>query len=168
MYADYTDYQNFYGMKRLQEADFMQFAIKAQKILDHYTTGVDNVKKLKIAFPTDEDSVLYVKACFCDITDMLYEISEAEKMAGLARGFESTADGIRGKVITSRSAGNESISYSASGGTQAATEMDKAVADPDAKARMINDVVTRYLSGVTDANGVNLMYMGRYPCIRTP
>lgn len=164
MYADYTDYQGIYGTERLQEAYFQPFAIEAQRIMDRYTTGVDNVRKLKVAFPTDEDTVLYVKACFCRLVDTLYEISEAERLASLARGYEVTSEGIRGKVISSRSAGNESISYGTAGGSGAASSaMDKAVTDLQERNRLISQIITEHLSGQTDANGVNLLYMGRYP-----
>ena len=163
MYADYTDYQNFYGMDRLQEADFPRFAVKAQILMDQYTTGVDNVRKLSVAFPTDEDTVFYIKVCFCEVTDILYEISEAERLANLARGYEVTSEGIRGKVISSRSAGNESVSYGTTSSNGSATAMDKAISDLSERDRMIGNTIRRYLSGRTDANGVNLMYMGRYP-----
>ena len=63
----------------------------------------------------------------------------------------------------SRSAGNESISYSGAGDLAKSSSIAAAVADPQAREKLYRDTVTDYLSGVQDANGVNLLYMGRYP-----
>lgn len=162
MYADYTDYITFYGTDRLPEAEFAPLALKAERTLDLYTTGVDDVRKLEIAFPQRIKDAAMVRACFCEIVDMLYVIGQAEKAAEQARGYESVDGALRGKVISSRSAGNESISYSASGsGNQ--TAIEKAIASESERARAIDGIVRTYLSGVKDANGVNLMFMGRYP-----
>lgn len=165
-YADYSDYQHIYGMDRLQEADFFVYAMKASRILDLYTTGVDNVRKLKVAYPTDEETADIVKACFCEVVDTLYQVDKAEKMAETARGYEMTAQGMQGKVVSSRSAGNESISYASGTSSGATTAVDQAISDPLARARLMHDIVTGYLRGLTDANGVNLLYMGSYPRVR--
>ena len=62
-------------------------------------------------------------------------------------------------MISSVSAGNESISYSVGN----ATMIDKALSDPTVKEKLFRDTIREGLSGVTDANGVNLLYMGVYP-----
>ena len=161
-YADFTDFVGLYGEDKLQESEFYPFALKAQRLMDYYTTGIDNVRKLKVAYPTDEDTISYVKACFCELVDILHEVDVAERSASLARGYEATADGMRAKAISSKSAGNESISYGTASGS-VTTAIDKAISDPDEKARLVTRTITGYLSGLTDANGVNLLYMGRYP-----
>lgn len=162
MYADYTDYITIYGTDRLPEAEFAPLALKAERTLDLYTTGVDDVRKLEIAFPQRIKDAALVRACFCEIVDMLYVIGQAEKAAEQARGYESVDGALRGKVISSRSAGNESISYSASGSVNQ-TAVEKAISSESERARAIDGIVRTYLSGVKDANGVNLMFMGRYP-----
>ena len=80
--------------------------------MDTHTTGIDNVKKLKQFFPTDEEDAQTVKRCAAKIINILDQIRQAEVSAMEARGFESTDMGMKGKVISSVTAGNESISYS--------------------------------------------------------
>ena len=67
------------------------------------------------------------------------------------------------KQVASKSAGNESISYVTSGSSGTATLIDKCLADKEAQKQLYDDKIRNYLSGITDANGVNLLYMGIYP-----
>lgn len=67
-YIDYEYYKTLFGEKAIPEADFNRLVWDSCKKIDNATTGVDNVKKLKIAFPTDEDDAEAVKdvsANFC-------------------------------------------------------------------------------------------------------
>jgi hypothetical protein len=41
--------------------------------------------------------------------------------------------------------------------------IDKAVADKSVRNKLVADTIRGGLSGVKDANGVNLLYMGKYP-----
>ena len=152
-------YQARYG--EIPEADFTRLSWEGCRKLDALTTGIDGVKKLKIAFPTDEDDAESVKMCACKLVNILQQIEAAEKSAASSRGYEQTENGIRGKVVTSVSAGQESISYAAKAQTD--TIIDKAVADYAFREKYLNSLVWEYLAGVADANGVNLLYMGRYP-----
>ena len=142
---------------------FTRLAYDACRTIDRLTAGADGIKKLKVAFPTDEDSAEAVKHCTAHIVHFLYQIQEAEKSASMGRGYEQTEGGLRGRVITNMSAGNESVSYSAS---QQQTAADLAMMDAAQKERTIREIVKEYLSGVADANGVNLLYMGLYPVRR--
>lgn len=159
MYITYSEYTALYGT--IEDKVFELLAFDACRYLDRLTTGADGVKKLKVAFPTDEDDSTAVKRCTAEIVNLLSQIREAELSASAGRGYAQTDNGLQGKVISSISAGNESISFFSTG--SAKTVIDNAVADPTAKDQLIYDTVRRYLSGVADANGVNLLYMGRYP-----
>jgi hypothetical protein len=101
-----------------------------------------------------------VRYCACKIVHILGQIEAAETAMRSARGYEETEIGIRGKVITSITAGNESISYSAGGGSTA-TLIDKALADKSVQDKLITDTIRECLSGVRDASGINLLFMGR-------
>ena len=57
-------------------------------------------------------------------------------------------------------AGNESISFSFG---DAKTLADVSAADISTRNQAISNIVYEFLSGVADANGVNLLYMGQYP-----
>jgi hypothetical protein len=158
MYISFDEYTALYDP--IEERDFNRLVFQACQAVDNLTTGVDGVKKLKVAFPVDEDSADAVKRCVASVTNLLYQIQEAEKSAFLARGYMETANGLQGKVVSSVSAGNESVSFASGGGS---TSVDKAVTNIAERNRLIQSIVREYLSGVTDANGVNLLYMGVYP-----
>lgn len=152
-------YKGLYG--EISEDDFSRLSWEACRKMDAMTTGIDGIKKLKNFFPADEDDAESVKRCACKLVNLLAKIETAEKNAVSAQGYESTENGIRGKVVTSVTAGNESISYSTAAAQE--TSIDKAVKDPKYKDNLMNEIIWDHLSGITDSNGVNLLYMGRYP-----
>ena len=166
-YATYEDYTALYGAATLDEAGFTRLIWDAERAMDDATTGIDGFRKLREAPPKDEYGADAVKHCACALTDTLRQIAEAEKAAGRARSMVESADGtVHSGVVASVSSGSESISYATgSAARSGTTAVDAAVSDPAARERLLSDTVRRYLSGVKDANGVNLLYMGLYPVI---
>ena len=161
-YIDYEYYTALYGDDSLDENYFNRLAFDAERKIDNYTTGIDGVKKLRIAFPEDEDDAETIKRCICALIDLLYQIKESEKRISSGKGYTVNADGtLQGKVVTSVSSGNESMSFSSSASEK--TLVDAVLADKTAQEKLYYDTVKEYLSGLTDANGVNLLYMGEYP-----
>ena len=155
MYASYADYVSYFG-EDISQQEFRRFANEADRAMDRATTGIDNVKKLKVAFPQkDTDVVIF---CACKIINCLKQIADIQASTGFSEGTNGTT----GKVIASISSGNESISY-----TSGDTAITRAAVDVSEKSKLIADVIKSSFSGVTDANGVNLMYMGVYPCTVT-
>lgn len=164
-YIDYEYYKSLYGDKAISEADFNRLSWDACRKLDIATTGIDNIKKLKVAFPEDEDDAEAVKRCVCKLIEIAAQIEQAEETVRNAQGYVTREDGsLQGKVVSSVSAGNESISYSVSGGSSgASTLIDAVLTDKSAQDQFCGDTIRDYLSGIADANGVNLLFMGRYP-----
>lgn len=160
MYITYDEYSKLYDP--MEEKVFNRLCYDACRVMDIHTTGIDGIKKLKKFFPDEEDAVMAVQHCAAKLTNILHQIQEAEVAAVLARGLEETDHGLRGKVVSSVSAGNESISY-ASGGNSSATAIDAAIKDKATRDKLLADTVWEYLRGIQDANGVNLLYMGKYP-----
>ena len=164
MYVDYDFYKKLYGSDAMSESEFNRFSWDASKKIEHYTTGADGVKKLQVAFPTDDNGVESVKRCVCALIDLMSNIKQAEQNLRSATGFIQKEDGtVQGKVVSSVSAGNESISYSAK--TSNTTLVEQAVSDRKARDQLFTDTIRDYLSDVTDSNGVNLLYMGIYPYV---
>ena len=162
-YADYSRYTSIYGEGSISEIDFNRFSYDASRYMDYCTTGVDGVKKLKIAHPTDADDAEAVIRCACALIHDMSEIDAAEKRAASVRGLVQREDGtVTGAVVSSVSSGSESISYSVSSGQSA---IDAAVASEDEHRKLYFATVRKYLSGVKDANGVNLLYGGAYPYV---
>lgn len=162
-YTNYEFYKTLYGEKSVSETDFNRLSWDACKRIDAATTTVDGIKKLKIAFPTDEDDSETVKRCLCELINILYKLEQAEERVNASQGFVQREDGtVSSKLVSSVSAGNESISYSTNN-ISAATLIDKALSDKTVQEQLYRDTIAKYLSGVTDKNGINLLYAGRYP-----
>ena len=161
-YVDYEYYKTIYNDKALPEADFNRLLWDAEREINKATSGVDNVKKLKVAFPTDEEDAEAVKRCVSELVSFLYKLEEAENNANSLGQYTEREDGsFQGKVVSSVSAGNESISYAV--GKSSETAISTAIKSVKDKERVIYQFITSKLSGVSDANGVNLLFAGRYP-----
>lgn len=160
----YIDYEYFKGLyPDIPETDFNRLSWEACRKIDAATTGLDGVRKLAVAFPTDEYAAECVRRCACALVLVLRQLETARANAAKASGYTETTSGLQGKVISSVSSGNESISFSTGSAAGSETMIDKALADKTAEAQLYADTVREYLSGVSDANGVNLLFMGRYP-----
>lgn len=155
MYADFNYYQTKYGGKVIESADdFTHFGRKAERRLDVITGN-----KLQFAFPKKKKDKEAVKDCFCELVEFLYQLDSYQSTAMDSAGVVEQDDGmVRGKVVTSISSGSESIGYSAKG--SADTSLMEAAKDKKVADAMINSMVRDGLSGVPDANGVNLLYAG--------
>lgn len=153
-------YEGIYG--EIPDNVFSNLCWEACRVLDNHTTGIDNVRKLKSYFPTDEDDAETVKRCAAKIVNFLYQVNEYEAATLESAGYETTEQGMRGKIISSVSAGNETISYSVR--NSVSSNVEAAAKDWKVRDKIVADIVWEHLSGVEDANGVNLLYMGRYPC----
>ena len=161
-YVDFEYYKTIYGEKAIPEADFNRLSWDAEREVNKATSGVDGVKKLKVAFPTNEDDAETVKRCVVELVNFLYKLEEAENSANSLGEYVQTAEGnLKGKVISSHTAGNETISYAV--GKSADTVISNAIKDLHSKDVVVYQFITSKLSGVSDANGVNLLFGGRYP-----
>ncbi len=128
------------------ESGFDRLAWEARRVMERATTGVDGVCKLAAAPPTEQSAVQAVERCMAALVHLLWQ----QEQSG---GYVRRPDGsVAGRVVTAVTAGSESVSYAA---PAAVTETER----QEAAAR----IVERYLAGAPDANGVNLLYMGRYP-----
>ena len=165
-YATRDDFKALY--RAIGEKRFDRLLWEAEQAMDDATTGVDGVQKLRVAFPTGERDVEAVRRCACALVDILWSIETTEAAAAASQGMVKREDGtVTGKVVTSLSAGGESIGFAAPGAAQGTkTAVDTAVGDPNARARLLAETVRRYLSGARDGNGVALLYMGPYPARR--
>ena len=160
-YIDYEYFKTLYP--DIPEEVFNRLSWDACRKMDAATTGIDGVRKLAVAFPTDEYAAECVKRCACELVQILQQLKTARENAAKASGYTETTNGLQGKVISSISSGNESISFSSGASGSSATAIDKALSDKAVEAQLYTDTIREYLSGVSDANGVNLLFMGRYP-----
>ena len=160
-YIDYEYYKSLYGEENISEIDFNRILWSAEREVDKATTGIDGVKKLKVAFPLEDDGEI-VKRCIVELVNFLYKLEEAERNANSLYQLTEQHDGsLRGKVISSVSAGNESISYAI--GKSSDTALGNAVKGSKNKEYEIYQFIKSFLSGVLDDNGVDLLFAGIYP-----
>lgn len=154
-YAKYDCYKSLYGDKALSEVEFNRLAWDAEREIDKATSGVDNVRKLKVAFPTNDEDAEVVKRCFCALVEFLKNMEVAESGACYIKDSNGT---MHSGIVTSVSAGNESISYSAK-----ETSISNAIKSESDRNKTLYAFIASRLYGVKDSNGVNLLYVGRYP-----
>ena len=157
MYVTYKEYLSMTGADpdKHSEFAFNRAEYKAERELSRYITTVDGIDKLKTAFPTDAFDAEAVRRCICELTNLILEIEASEAAQQIS------SDAPHGPV-SSVSSGSESISYSTGN-----TALNSAVSDLNARRALFTENMKMYLSGVKDANGVNLLFTGVYPCIKT-
>ena len=94
--------------------------------------------------------------------EFLKQIEDAEQNANSVGQYTEQADGsLRGKVVSSVSAGNESITYAV--GKSAETAISNATKSLQDEDMTVYAFITSRLYGTSDANGVNLLFGGCYP-----
>ena len=155
MYVEYEYYKSLYGDKALGETEFNRLVWEAEREINKATSGVDGVQKLKVAFPTNAEDVEVIKRCICALIDFLHNLEVAESGACFVRNSNGT---VHGGIVASVSAGNESISYSTN-----ETSISNAIKSESDRNRTIYAFIASRLYGVSDLNGINLLYVGRYP-----
>lgn len=161
-YIDYDYYDSIYGEAAIEEKKFEKHLFEVCRKLDNETTGADGVRKLKVAFPKNEEDAEIVKRCICKMIEIAEAIETAKKQITMSCGYVHREDGtVVNKKISSITSGSESISYYTGNGSLGIIE--KAAMDHMEENKLYRNIITEYLSGVTDANGVKLLYMGRYP-----
>ena len=152
-YADYTFYKEKYYGTAIAEEDFNRLADRASDKLDAMTFD-----RLVSGLPANSRSATKVKKAVCAVAEKIQEIEAAEKMAQAGGYVTDESGNIVGNIITSKSSGSESISFSATSSVKSAVL--SAVGDTQAQNRLCYDAGREYLTGVTNDDGVLLLYAG--------
>ena len=161
-YTDFEFYATIYHGNVVPEADFPRIADRASDFLDVITFD-----RLADGLPYDERAAAKVQKAVCAVADKLYELELADKQALSAATGGTSSSGSGGAtsgVITSRSAGSESISYASpsemANGAKTWSAVYQAAGDEEATNNLLYGAAKLYLTGVKDNNGVNLLYAG--------
>lgn len=142
-YADYDFYKNEYSGNTIAESDFLKWAEKASRQIDVYT-----FRRLQTAYPTDEYTDKQIKLCVCDLAEKMMETDKYLKASALNEEGHAS-------VVKSVSAGSESFTY-ATGETVYAS----VIKDDRSRKAFYRVTLTEYFNGLTDANGICLLYAG--------
>lgn len=161
-YTDYEFYATTYYGNVVPEADFPRLAERASDFLD-----VATFDRLVDGLPSDERAATKVQKAVCAVADRLYALELAEKQANAAAlaGVSSGASGgATSGVISSRSAGSESINYASlsdtASGAKEWSAVYEAAGDEEATNKLLLGAAKPYLTGVRDDKGERLMFEG--------
>lgn len=147
-YADLYFYEDSFFGDVLAAENANKWLTRASDELDGLTFG-----RLTFAFPTIEAHAVKVKKAVCAIAEALFYI-DVQRAAASA---QKAADGSYRGAVASISSGRESVSYSAN---STSSVYAVAAASDIARIALINSIAVKYLAGIPDANGVNLLYAG--------
>ena len=161
-YTDFEFYATTYHGNVVPEADFPRIADRASDFLDVITFD-----RLVDGLPSDERAATKVQKAACAVSDKLYELELADKQALSAATGGTSSSGSGGAtsgVITSRSAGSESISYASpsemANGAKTWSAVYQAAGNPQETNKILESAARLYLTGVRDDKGVLLLYAG--------
>lgn len=142
-YTTYEFYKTKYFGDVMDEETFLKWSERASRQLDVFT-----YRRLLTAFPEDEYTREQVALCVCELAEKMLETDRYLKASAIKDNGTST-------MVKSISAGSESITY-ATGETVYAGVLK----DQNSLNNFYQAVVTKYLAGLTDANGIHLLYAG--------
>ena len=164
-YTTFTFYENTYHGNVVPAEDFDRIADRASDFLDVITFD-----RLVGGLPDDERGKTKVQKAVCAVCDKLYYLELADIQAlsaaagGISSGSAGGTGGVNAGVITSRSAGSESISYASpsemASGAKTWSAVYQAAGDEQATNHLLYDTAKVYLSGVRANEGVPLLYAG--------
>lgn len=161
-YTDFEFYATTYHGNVVPEADFPRIADRASDFLDVITFD-----RLVDGLPDDERAKTKVQKAVCAVSDKLYELELAEKQANAAAqagGSSGASGGATSGIISSRSAGSESISYASLSDTASGAKNWSAVYQTAGDETLTNNLLYSaarlYLMGVKDDEGELLLYAG--------
>ena len=161
-YTDFEFYATTYHGNVVPEADFPRIADRASDFLDVITFD-----RLVDGLPSDERAATKVQKAVCAVSDKLYELELADKQALSAAAGGTSSSGSGGAtsgVITSRSAGSESISYASpsemANGAKTWSAVYQAAGDETLTNKLLYSAARLYLTGVKNDEGELLLYAG--------
>lgn len=159
MYITYEEYAKICGNDAIPKADFDRLGFRVQRVLDDMTTGVDGVRKLVVAMPTEEYAKECVVRCLGELVHLSAQV-EAVRAAG-APVKQANGTVAASGTVASVSSGSESMTFAS--GTAVSSAIRAAAGSMIAERQLYAATVMEYLNGIDDANGVRLLFGGRYP-----
>lgn len=161
-YTTFEFYTTTYHGNVMPESDFDRIADRASDFLDVITFD-----RLADGLPSDERAATKVQKAVCAVCDKLYQLELADKQALSAAAGGTSSGGSGGAtsgIITSKSAGSESISYASpsemANGAKTWSAVYQAAGDEQATNKLLYDTAKVYLTGVRDNEGTPLLYAG--------
>lgn len=157
-YADYDFYANDFLGSAVPVDLFPQMSERASAWIDTLTND-----RLADGLPTNARHQKRIKMAVCELAEVYYQLYIAETQGIAMATMEQKSDGTTG-IVTSKSAGSESISYATpqqiGSGAQSWSKIYSVVGD----RQKINDLLLKtalpLLMGVRTNDGIPVLYAG--------
>lgn len=160
-YADYDFYTQKYHGKLLSFEEFLEYEDKASDWID-----IPTFSRLHDGMPEDMFSLSKIRKCVCAIAESLYKFQRADDLAGMSMSSDTVGNiaKIEGKAVKSISSGSESVTYITPleliNGAKGCSAAYSVAGDERSRDRYLVDIANKYLIGITDSNGIPLLYAG--------
>ncbi len=157
-YADYTFYTTEYFGNAVPETDFPRCAERASDWID--TITFDHIQTEELA--EEEKAMKRIKKAVCAMAEILYQADLAQRQAiNIASCTGATGNS---GIVTSRSAGSESISYASpqqmGTGAKEWSAVYSAAGDPQKTNDLMTKTALPYLMGIRTTEGMPVLYAG--------
>ena len=155
-YADEEYYTTMWKTGTIPEEKLKGFLSRASMEVDNMTFG-----RLRKGLPEDEYYQDKIRSAVCETADLLYSYNMADNLAMQALK-EMNAKEISEKGIKSISDGTESATYNTGSdlASQAKAMFPELASTKEERNRAVHQIIRRYLAGIPDIEGTNLLYAG--------
>ena len=155
-YADYKFYIEKYYGDTVPESDFDKYVDQASDRIDMIT-----FYRLVTGMPENERSQTRIKKAVCALAEAIYQIDQIKKASMDTVGTVVREDGtVVSKAVSSVSSGSESISYATGTSGSGVDIYSQAAASKESENILLRQIATEYLAGVSNKEGINLLYAG--------
>lgn len=157
-YADYDFYANDFLGSAVPVDLFPQMSERASAWIDTLTND-----RLADGLPTNARHQKRIKMAVCELAEVYYQLYLAETQGIAMATMEQKSDGTTG-IITSKSAGSESVSYATpqqiGSGAQSWSKIYSVVGDRQKTNDLLLKTALPLLMGVRTDDGIPVLYAG--------
>ncbi|PWL62312.1 MAG: hypothetical protein DBY35_03435 [Bacteroidales bacterium] len=157
-YADYDFYANDFLGSAVPVDLFPQMSERASAWIDTLTND-----RLADGLPTNARHQKRIKMAVCELAEVYYQLYLAETQGIAMATMEQKSDGTTG-IITSKSAGSESVSYATpqqiGSGAQSWSKVYSVVGDRQKTNDLLLKTALPLLMGIRTDNGIPVLYGG--------
>lgn len=157
-YADYDFYANDFLGSAVPVDLFPQMSERASAWIDTLTND-----RLADGLPTNARHQKRIKMAVCELAEVYYQLYLAETQGIAMATMEQKSDGTTG-IITSKSAGSESVSYATpqqiGSGAQSWSKIYSVVGDRQKTNDLLLKTALPLLMGVRTDDGIPILYGG--------
>ncbi len=157
-YADYDFYANDFLGSAVPVDLFPQMSERASAWIDTLTND-----RLVDGLPTNARHQKRIKMAVCELAEIYYQLYLAETQGITMATMEQKSDGTTG-IVTSKSAGSESVSYATpqqiGSGAQSWSKVYSVVGDRQKTNDLLLKTALPLLMGVRTDDGIPILYGG--------